>query len=235
LGKVLEVEYIARLGWATPLLIAVRANPRLKRTLRAWRRQRLSDLAFAIDTRLSYLPVLTQRMDETMRRVAENLSEDPQPLAELLRRGAGLRITDRKALNETLVAASAFISESRALFEHLAEFYREFLKTCFDRGPLDPKASYEALARMTRRRRWATALHEKRHDILHRRSLWLAFDIDLNRTPMFEPIFLLNWRPGSHRPKDTIRVETIRDISHRLPEAAYTMQRRLLKLVKEAR
>jgi hypothetical protein len=232
LGQIRELEYIARIGWVKPLLSAVRANRRLEHLVLRWRQHRLSDLAFAIDTRLNYLPNLTERIDEPMRRVVASLSESSQPLAEYLRRRLALRITDRKALSDVLIAASSFMSESRALFENLAEFYREFTKECFGQASIGTKASYEAMARMTRRRGWATALQTKRHDILHRRSLWLAFDIDLDRQPLFEPIFLLNWRPGSHRLKDTIRRETVLEIRQRLPEAAHTMRDRLIKRVK---
>jgi hypothetical protein len=78
--RILEVEYVANLGWAKPLLTAAGQKPQLRLLLKRWRGHRLSDLAFAIDTRLACLPQLTKSMDEDMRRVIDNLGEVSHPL-----------------------------------------------------------------------------------------------------------------------------------------------------------
>jgi hypothetical protein len=51
---------------------------------------------------------------------------------------------------------------------------------------------------------------------------------------MFEPLFLLNWRPGSYRPKDTVRMKDLREIRVRLVEAAFRMRDGLIHRVKAA-
>ncbi len=228
---VLEVEYIARRGLVKPLLIAARDSLQLQPLLGRWRNHPLSDLAFAIDTRLDYLPELTRVLDEHVRQLIDNILEASTPLMKFVGQRFALRVTDRRILNRTLISAAVLISESRALFENLADFYTRFLGEAFQEK-VDKKSGYEAIARMAKRRRWVRALHEKRQLLLHYRSLWLAFDVDLDRIPLFKPIILFNWRPGSRRAKDTLQVETVHDIQRWLPHVADSMMRRLVRRVK---
>src|SRR5262249_59322140 len=54
--QILEINYVATVGWALPIRNAIEDNPVLVQRDDTWRNGPLSDLAFAIETRLMYLP-----------------------------------------------------------------------------------------------------------------------------------------------------------------------------------
>jgi hypothetical protein len=215
------------------LLNAIAAKPKFSGQLRRWPRTRLPDLAFAIDTRVTYLPQITEAANEHLEALGHDIAADWGRFTVCVADGGAFPFTNRKALNGALMVASSFIAESRACFENLAEFYREFSAQYFA-SHVDKPASYDAIGKMARRRGWVRILGAKRHDVLHSRSLWLAFEYHEHRQQMFEPLFLLNWRPGSYRPKDTVRMKDLREIRVRLVEAAFRMRDGLIHRVKAA-
>jgi hypothetical protein len=58
---ILEIAYHGAARWAHPIRAAIQANPALAQRDKAWRESRLSDYAFAIETRLTYLPQIITR------------------------------------------------------------------------------------------------------------------------------------------------------------------------------
>jgi hypothetical protein len=225
-GQILEVAYIARLKWANPLYAELQKRPDLAKRLK--KSHRLLDLGFAIDTRLMFLPDLTQQANESLEQVVGDFSNASPSIAEHLAKGIAITVHDRRALNRALINTTSFIAECRACFENLAEFYREFAQLFLGQS-ISKLASYKAVAEMARRRGWASKLQSVRHDLLHYRSLWLAFEIHLERQQMYEPLFMLNWRPGSYRPKDTITMRQLNEIRSRLVEAAYGLRKKLMR------
>lgn len=223
----LEVVYEAAVHWVHPILVALQAKPSLADKYAQWGQRRLSDLAFAIETRLGYLPEIIKSVDENLERLGNQLSQAAD-IDRYIQEGIAYRFQDLAALRRVLIGVSCFIAESRSVFENLADFLREFLAFFFSDN-LAEKDSYEAIAQMAAGSDWAEQLRRIRHDLLHERSLWMRFDVDPRRKPRFEPEFLLNWRPGAVEQGDYVKLETLRAIRNGLAEAAELLRRRLIE------
>jgi len=72
--NVLEADYRARAGWALPIRAAIARNPVLATRDKQWRNANISDLAFAIETRLSYLPRIVVFLDDNLDGLRRELS-----------------------------------------------------------------------------------------------------------------------------------------------------------------
>lgn len=225
----LEVVYEAAARWAHPILAELRAKPFLGEKYAQWGHHRLSDLAFAIETRLGYLPEVIRFVDENLERLGKELSSGID-IDRYVRDGIAYRFQDLAALRRVLFGVCCFIVEARSLFENLASFFREFL-AFFLSESLSERGSYEAVAQMARSSDWAEHLRRIRHDLLHERSVWIRFDVDPSRQPKYEPEFVLNWRRSSTGPEDCVKLETLRAIRDGLAEAAQVLRRRLIERV----
>lgn len=209
---ILEIAYLMMVGWALPLRAAIQANPALAVIdAIAWGQGPLSDYAFAASTRLSYLPDIIRGIDENLAVLGEELVGRDSEIDALVREGRGYTFKDYAAVRRLLVGVSSFITEARSCFENLARFYRRFLNEYFDEQ-VSEKASYAAVGQMAPPAGWAENLQRIRHDLLHERSLWLAFEIRPSQKPRYDPLFLLNWRPGMFQPDDTVSIQTLREI-----------------------
>ena len=135
---ILRPAYLAQ-NWGQFLVGACQRQPLLNSFMTGRRGSPLSDFAFAIDTRLGYLPALTEALDRT---VMNAVRSTPKLAYELLRTGEGFEI-DRRILDGALIAAATFVSESRALFENLASFYGTFLEQALRQPARDPKAQLQ--------------------------------------------------------------------------------------------
>jgi hypothetical protein len=228
----LHVTYFATVHWADPILNNIAAHPSFRVADRGWRAGKLSDLAFAIETRLGYLPLIVHDVDESLATVQRDLPATPAALSSYLDRPKGRRaavtLHDREAATRLLIRVASFIAESRACFENLAEFLRVFSRDYLHQ-PMGRKAALDAIAMLTRRRRWATQLQAIRHDVLHERSLFLAFEPQIRSDRVhYEAMFLLNWRPEKDRvPQDRVSMATLRAIRRGLVESAAVLRRRL--------
>jgi hypothetical protein len=89
----------------------------------------------------------------------------------------------------------------------------------------------EALARTSRGDGWKE-LARIRHDLLHERSLWLAIEVKRKGRPRYEPLFVLNWRPGSVEPKDCVTLQTLRIIVVGLHIAANRLVKLLIRRIR---
>ncbi len=135
-----------------------------------------------------------------------------------------------EALRRVLIGANCFIAESRSCFENLATFYREFLHHYFGKEVSKP-SSYEKVAQATRDPQWATDLRNFRHEVLHDRAAWLAFEILPEQLPKYGPILVLNWRPGPLAPEDYASLDSLRRIRAGLREAVVGLRDELIRLV----
>ena len=145
-----------------------------------------------------------------------------------LSRRAAFRFSNEKALNYVLFGTSAFITESRACFENLAAFYGLFLDTyCPSKKKLTKRQSYSVVARSTGHYAWATALQRIRHDLLHQRSLFLAFDTESDGLPA---VFSMNWRPGHFGRGDRIEMRALGEIWEGLHKAQSAMQSKIVRI-----
>ena len=128
-----------------------------------------------------------------------------------------------------LFGATAFITESRSCFENLADFYRLFLEVYCNRT-IKERDSYNVVAMSTGESAWADALRRIRGDLIHERSLFLAFDIGEAGWP---PILSMNWRPGHFGSDDCIELRTLVAIWEGLFQAALAMQAKIVQIARQ--
>lgn len=231
--RVLEIDYKEMSPWALPIRAAIASNITLAVRDAQWGETRLSDLAFAISTRLGYLPDIIDTIDESLRLLGKELAGKDADIDSLMRGGYVYTFKAYRPVRLVLVGAAGFIAESRACFENLAHLYRAFVQNYFDERVGNEAASYAAIAGMTPRQYWVTELKRVRDTVLHERSLWIAFEVR-DTTPRYEPLLLLNWRPGQFQPDDCVKFQTLRDIRDGLAEAALQLRHRLIQRVETA-
>ncbi len=118
---------------------------------------------------------------------------------------------------------TTFITESRSCFENLAVFYRLSLETYCSRT-IQKKNSYNVVARSTGKYTWASTLHPIRGDLIHARSLFLAFDVASTHAA---PILSMNWRPGPFGRPDRIELRTLLSNWEGLHQAASVMSAKI--------
>jgi len=126
-NHILQIEYHGMAPWVLPLREAIEANSFLSIRDAEWRQGPLSDLAFAISTRLGYFADLIALVDENIAAALKQLAGKETEVDELLRSGLSYRFGDYAPVRRALIGASVYLSESRACFENLARFYRFFL------------------------------------------------------------------------------------------------------------
>jgi len=223
---ILEINYRARVGWAHPIRRAIDGNPILAARDKSWRKGALSDLAFAIETRLMYLPQIITFIDDNIGELRQELI---RPHVQLhLNRGAAFTFTNARATHRVLFATTAFVTESRSCFENLAGFYQLFLETYCDRT-ITKRQSYNVVSRCTGKYAWSSALRRIRGDLIHSRSLFLAYEVNASVTA-WTPIFSMNWRPGHFGKNDRIDLPTLAGIWEGLYAAASAMSRKIVNI-----
>jgi hypothetical protein len=222
---ILEVHYRTTAHWAHPIRRAIDRAPALAKQDERWGTGAISDYAFAIETRLRYLPQIITFLDDHLAILNSELRRGGAK--GHLQRGHAFSFRNEKALQRVLFGTTAFITESRACFENLAAFYREFLRTYFDQT-IGKKAAYEVVTNSTKDSAWADALRRIRGDVIHQRSLFLAF-VDEAGWP---PIFSMNWRPGQFGLDDRIEFQTLVKIWEGLHAASRAMQAKIVETVR---
>ena len=235
MSPILEVEYKEMSKWVYPIRVAIEAKPVLASRDARWSDGPLSDLAFTISTRLGCLPDVIRFVDENLDFLGQELDrKGAATIDRLIRDGYVYTFEDYRPVRRVLVGVDSFIAESRACFEHLADFYGEFMKNYFDKNTGNEAANYAAIASMASSPVWADNLKNLRHKVLHERSVWVAFEVRREKSPPYEPLLLLNWRPGPLEPKDQVKFQILRDIRDRLDEAATKLRERLIQEVEAA-
>src|SRR5262249_3636269 len=102
---ILEIEYQAAHGWVYPILQAINQTPALNSLHKKWQQHRLSDLAFAIETRLVCFPEIIAYIEENLEILGMELSS----LATIdahISGGFAFRFRNRHALRRILVGVS---------------------------------------------------------------------------------------------------------------------------------
>jgi hypothetical protein len=219
--RLVEVEYRSTARWVYPILRAIQDNPVLATRHNVWRRSALSDLAFAIETRLTYLPQVIRFINDNLTELHRELS--PLEISGHLERGTAFRFRNVRAVDNLLFGTTTFITESRSCFENLAAFYRLFLETYCSRR-IQRAKSYNVVARSPGKYAWASALHRIRGDLIHARSLFLAFDVTSTNAV---PVFSMNWRPGRFGRGDRIELHTLIGIWEGLRQAVSAMSAKI--------
>ncbi|MBI4591449.1 MAG: hypothetical protein HY725_21690 [Candidatus Rokubacteria bacterium] len=228
----LEVVYRSGAYWVHPLLAALNAAPDLASKHRQWPTSRLSDLAFAIETRLALLSEMVRSVDRNLNILGERLAKEPD-LSAYVEGSYGYDFSEDEAIRTVLINATGFISEARSCFENLADFHRDFLRHYFAEV-IPKKDRYEDVAKLTKSRAWADELRKHRHDIRHDRAPWLALEVIPGPSTRYDPILVLNWRPGHFGPDDCIVFSTLRAIRDGLREALRGVREKLVARIEQA-
>jgi hypothetical protein len=236
--RFIEVDYQLNVGWVHPLLSSLNSHPKLRSKHKSWSSSKLSDFAFAVETRHGTLPEIVKRIDgelnsliselETKGNVIEYIADWSNGKYAMLK--PAFHFKNQRALKTVLYGVNAFIVESRACFENLTSFYREFVKHYFDKQVSKPSA-YAYVAAITGDSAWANDLKAIRDDLLHERSTWLAFEVLGELVQRYEAVFTLNWRPGSYNPGDSMTFSTLRGIQKGLDDATFKLTETLKREV----
>jgi hypothetical protein len=186
-------------------------------------------LAFSIETRLGALQEIVRHVDENLNELGREI-ERAANLDSYIQGGYAFSFENETALRRVLIGANSFITESRSCFENLAAFYREFLRHYFGQEISRPD-SYAKLTQLARDPKWATDLRAFRHEVVHDRAPWLAFEVRPGTSPKYEPILVLNWRPGPLLRDDYLTFESLRRIRLGLSEAMVGLRTELIRRV----
>src|SRR5438128_9676663 len=107
---VLEIEYYGMAPWVLPLRAAIEANPALSVRDAEWQQGPLSDLAFAVSTRLGYFADLMASVDENVTAALKEFEGKDAEVDELLRSGAAYRFYDYSHVRRALIGTSVYLS-----------------------------------------------------------------------------------------------------------------------------
>ena len=228
--RFLEVVYRSEAYWAHPLLAALNAAPGLASVHHQWPMSRLSDLAFAIETRLALLTEMIRTVDRNLNVLAERLAKDAD-LSPYVEGRYSFDFNEDEAIRAVLINATGFISEARSCFENLSDFHREFLQQYFGEV-LREKDRYEEVVKLTTNRAWADDLRRYRHDIRHDRAAWLAFEVISGPPTRYDPVLVLNWRQGHVGADDAVTFRTLRSIRDGLTEVLGGVREKLVHRVR---
>jgi len=102
---ILEVSHPTPTRWAHPIRLAIATNPTLAARDKAWADGELSDLAFAIEARLSYLPQIITFMTDTAIELQKELLT---PIVKMhLRQGTAFPFRNAKPLHRLLFGTTS--------------------------------------------------------------------------------------------------------------------------------
>ena len=186
-------------------------------------------MAFSIETRPGALQEIVRHVDENLNELGREI-ERTTDLDSHIKGGYAFSFENEAALRRVLIHANSFITESRSCFENLAAFYREFLRHYFGQEISKPD-SYKKLTQLARDPKWASDLRAFRHEVVHDRAPWLAFEVRPGMSPRCDPILVLNWRPGPLSPDDCVTFESLRRIRLGLSEAMVGLRAELIRRV----
>jgi hypothetical protein len=104
--RVLEINYREMAPWAHPLRAAIDATPALAVADRRWRTSNLSDLAFAISTRLGCLLQIIEQIDDQLGALQDELAEREAEVERFLREGISVTFRDYRHVRLALIGAT---------------------------------------------------------------------------------------------------------------------------------
>jgi hypothetical protein len=236
--RFIEVDYQLNVGWVHPLLTSLSSHPRLRSKHESWSSSKLSDFAFAVETRHGTLREIVNRMNEELGSLISEIEAKGDVSMYIADWSNGkytclkpaFRLKNQRALKMVLYSVNALIVESRACFENLTSFYREFVRHYFDKQ-VSKTSAYAYVAALAGDPAWANDLKAIRDDLLHERSTWLAFQVLGEPVQRYEAVFTLNWRPGSYNPGDSMTFSTLRGIQKGLDDATFKLTETLKREV----
>ena len=228
--RILHVDYKPVVFWAHKLLNALNASACLKAKHREWPRLPISTLAFSIETRVGALREIICEVDQQLNLLGQELKAADN-IDKYIEGGYAYSFKDEAIVRRVLIGTNSFITECRSCYENLADFYREFMRHYFSEQ-ISERASYKMLASVTRNPAWAADLRKLRHEVLHDRAPWLAFEKHLNPPPEYEPILVLNLKVRALESDDYVSFKTLREIRNGLEEAAIKLRDELISRVR---
>ncbi len=166
----------------------------MRERLAAWGSEKrdgltLGDLAIAVGTKLTMVPLVVRRADARLHRIGTLLQTDEAEVEACLREGAAYRVPDRDLAHEALIDFDAFLFETRSAYELTVEFLRRFF-TQILRRTLQEDAARAALEGRGADLRWVGELATKRNLFIHKRAPWLVLEVKARRPFRFDPVLL---------------------------------------------
>lgn len=116
----LHFVYELSVGWALPIIQAVRQKKSLAPTFKEWPTSTLSDLAFAIETRIGTVNEAIQLLDEGIKVIDAQVRADQANVDKHIAGPYAYQVRDKRALRQVVLGAGVFITEARTLFENLS-------------------------------------------------------------------------------------------------------------------
>lgn len=156
----------------------------------------LGDVAMAVGTKLTMVPLIIQRVDSRLKDIGKVLQADPSKVEACLRSRAVYRLPDCDAAHEAAIDFDSFIFESRSAYEITVSFLERFFNLILGRA-LGPRSGKHAAKHVEERLRargarteWVNDLRQKRNLLIHARSMWLAFEVRDGQPFRFDPVLL---------------------------------------------
>jgi hypothetical protein len=164
------------------------SSARLRERLDTWGTTPLRELGLALATKLTMLPIIAERVNREIERLAEELDNESR-INECLDHGAGYRITDKLLPYEILIDIDSFLFESRSAYEIVGKFLKEFFEHILRRRVTEVQLKARLEVRIPDIR-WIEELREKRILFFRETAPWIAVCISSKNPLRFELVVL---------------------------------------------
>ncbi len=144
---------------------------------------KLSDLAIAVATKLTVVPLIVQRVEARLQAIETALQSDWHQVESCLRHRRVYPFPDQEAGFQAIVDFDAFFFESRSAYEITLTFLGQFFEVILGKplGTGSRSDTNQHIVQALRKRgastNWIGELRKKRNLLIHERALWLALEL----------------------------------------------------------
>jgi hypothetical protein len=225
--RILHLDWSPALNafWIHRVLSALHAceNQTLRARYARWDRDprqglTLGDLAFAVGTKLTMVPLIVRRVDARLNEIGKVLQSDRSKVEACLQSGAVYRLADHDVAHEAVVDFDSFFFESRSAYEITVSFLERFFNLILGK-PLGPGPGKnagahveEALRNRGAQTRWIDEMRKKRNLLIHARATWLAFEVTEGDRFRFDPVLLTKSVERIEDDPDRLSIDQCRSI-----------------------
>ena len=228
---IISAECTRAIGWALPILRALQDCPSLAAKHSQWRTLDLSDLAFAIETRVRALAELPEEIDVSLRLLVGEFEADCRRDKFIERGrvppGVAYPFENLTAVRRVRTGAVSFIVECQSLLENLVRFDQRFHRY-YLKQQMSKNQSRKRLVQFSGDASISQQIETWRNDLLHFRAPFLEFEVNESE-PRYRARLCLDWRPGS---RDCMMLEQLLTMQSTLLKAAVQLQQDLTAKVR---
>jgi hypothetical protein len=224
--RLLHLDWYPALNasWILRVLSVLHAckSPALKERFSRWDRDQgqgltLGDLAFAVATKLTMVPLIVQRVDARLKDIETILQSDPMKVEACLQKGAVYNLPDRHFAQEAIVEFDSFLFESRSAYEITVSFLQRFFHLILEKrlgaGSKDAARHVEEVLQYRgAQTHWVNVMRKKRNLLIHSRATLLAFEVSDVDPFRFDPVLLTKSVERVEDDPDRLSVEQCRSI-----------------------